>query len=114
MKKQIIIGLAIAAILNSCDRGKHVYDPALLDSTALVAVSKDSYEANVATLASDEFQGRKPFTKGDTLAVSFIEQQFKSLGLKPGNGSSFFQEVPMVEITSMPARPTLTFVGKKG
>jgi len=114
MKKQIIIGLALATVLSSCGRGKQGYDPDSLDSTALAAISQDSYEAHVATLASDEYQGRKPFTKGDTLTVSYIEQQFKSLGLKPGNGDSYFQEVPMVEITSKPTTPTLTFTGKNG
>lgn len=40
--------------------------------------------------------------KGDTLATNYIADQFKKLGLKPGNGNSYFQEVPMVEITSTP------------
>src|SRR5690606_10324713 len=85
-----------------------------LDSLALAAISLNSYQTNVATLASDEFLGRKPFTKGDTLSVNFIADKFQSLGLSPGNGSSYFQEVPMVEITSKPVDPVLTFEGKKG
>src|SRR5690606_863577 len=58
--------------------------------------------------------GRKPFTKGDTLTVNYIEEQFKAIGLEPGNGDSYFQEVPMVEITSKPVEPNLTFKGKNG
>lgn len=57
---------------------------------------------HIKVLSSDDFLGRKPFGPGDTLTVNYIEQQFKDLGLKPGNGNSFFQEVPMAEVTSTP------------
>src|SRR5690606_1157948 len=35
-------------------------------------------------------------------------------GLAPGNGSSYFQEVPLVAITSTPAVPELSFTGSAG
>ena len=115
MKTQFFLWVAAISIMTSCgDSKQHAHDPNSLDSTALAAISLESYKANIATLSADEFLGRQPFTKGDTLAVNFIEQQFKSLGLQPGNGSSYFQEVPMVEITSKPASPILTFTGKNG
>lgn len=59
------------------------------------------YREVVKTLASDEFLGRKPFTKGETLTLDYLEKTFKKVGLKPGNGDSFFQEVPMVEIEAV-------------
>src|SRR5699024_354824 len=49
---------------------------------------------------ADEFMGRKPFTKGEELTLNYLEKTFDSLGLQPGNGDSYFQEVPMVEIKS--------------
>lgn len=115
MTRHLFLFVAISSILASCDNSKQpVHDPNSLDSIALAAISLDNYKTNVKTLASDEFQGRKPFTAGDTLTINFLAERFQSLGLKPGNGSSYFQEVPMVEITSKPTTPVLTFSGKSG
>ncbi|WP_240903058.1 M28 family metallopeptidase [Sphingobacterium sp. SGG-5] len=113
MTKYVILSTIAIVLYASCNNGKQQqHNTDGLDSAALAAISLSSYQTNVATLASDEFLGRKPFTKGDTLAVNFIADKFQSLGLAPGNGSSYFQEVPMVEITSKPVDPTLTFEGK--
>ncbi len=48
------------------------------------------------TLASDAFGGRKPGTEGAKRTVSFLVDQFKHMGLKPGNHGSWFQTVPAV------------------
>lgn len=68
---------------------------------------------NIQTLASDEFEGRKPFTIGEQKTVDFLVKEFVDMGLEPGNGNAFLQEVPMVEITSIPAQK-MTFQGAKG
>lgn len=57
-----------------------------------------AYRRYIQALASDEFLGRKPFTLGETRTIAYLEEQFKELGLQPGNGDSYFQKVPMVEI----------------
>jgi Zn-dependent M28 family amino/carboxypeptidase len=59
-------------------------------------------EPNLITLSSDEFMGRMPFTEGEQLTTSFLESKFKEMGLEPGNGDSYFQEVPMVSIITYP------------
>ncbi len=51
-------------------------------------------------LASDEFEGRKPGTPGEEKTVAYLVEQFRKLGLKPGNGESFLQQVPMTEIVA--------------
>lgn len=53
---------------------------------------------HVKVLASDEFGGRMPFTEYETKTVEYLEDQFEQMGVEPGNGDSYFQEVPMVEI----------------
>lgn len=54
---------------------------------------------NIKTLSSDEYEGRAPASPGEILATSFIEAQFKKVGLKPGNpDGTYFQTVPMVGI----------------
>jgi Zn-dependent M28 family amino/carboxypeptidase len=60
-------------------------------------------EPNLVKLSSDEFMGRMPFTEGEKLTTSFLEAEFKEMGLEPGNGDSYFQDVPMVSIISRPA-----------
>ena len=115
MKPNLLLIPALVSILFSCQEGtQDSHNTDGLDSTALSAITEDTYKAHVVKLSSDEFLGRKPFTKGDTLTVQYIEQQFKDLGLQPGNGESFFQEVPLVEIASEPKNKVLTFKGESG
>jgi hypothetical protein len=64
------------------------------------AMSPDSMRQNIMVLASDSFMGRKPFTEGETKTVAFLEEKFAALGLEPGNGNSYVQEVPMVSIAT--------------
>jgi Zn-dependent M28 family amino/carboxypeptidase len=61
-----------------------------------------NFQQHVKTLSSDQFLGRKPFTAGETKTINYLESEFKKLGLEPGNGNSFMQDVPMVEINAHP------------
>eukprot|EP01039_Chlorochromonas_danica_P017422 gene17422-20773_t len=63
-------------------------------------VTASEIKAHIAVLADDSLQGRKPFTAGEDKAINYISSQFKKLGLAPGNNGSYFQDVPMVEVTS--------------
>lgn len=51
------------------------------------------------TLSSDAFEGRMPGTEGERLTVELLSERFEAAGLQPGNGGSWVQEVPLVEIT---------------
>ena len=70
---------------------------------------------HIKVLSSDEFEGRAPGTKGEELAVNYIQQQFKKLNLAPGNpDGTFIQKVPLVGIVGTQARPfTLTKGARK-
>lgn len=63
----------------------------------------DSLKKDIAVLASDSFMGRKPFTKGETLTIDYLQKQYAAIGLEPGNGNSFVQDVPMVNIIATAA-----------
>src|SRR5215469_10638117 len=70
---------------------------------ALEAITPDGLLAHIKVLASDEFEGRAPGTKGEELSVEYITNQFKQLGLKPGNpDGTYTQEVPLAGIKSEP------------
>ena len=60
--------------------------------------------AHTKALSSDAFEGRAPGTKGEQLTVDYLINQFKTMGLTPGNtDGTFVQEVPLVGITAAPA-----------
>ncbi len=73
------------------------------DLSKELQVNEATIGKHIERLASDGFMGRMPFTEGDTKTITYLERQFKDLGLEPGNGESYFQEVPMVEITGTPS-----------
>jgi Zn-dependent M28 family amino/carboxypeptidase len=57
-------------------------------------------------LSSDEFEGRAPGSKGEELTVKFLEDEFKKLGLRPGNtDGTYVQGLPLVGITASNTRP---------
>lgn len=60
-------------------------------------------EKHIEVLASDEFEGRQPGSAGEEKTVNYIREQFIKLGLKPGNGDSFFQTVPLGVLTTDPS-----------
>jgi Zn-dependent M28 family amino/carboxypeptidase len=60
--------------------------------------------AHTKVLASDEFEGRAPGTPGEERTVAFLVDQFKKVGLEPGNtDGTYIQKVPLVGITPSPA-----------
>jgi len=76
---------------------------------ALEAITPDGMLAHIKVLASDEFEGRAPGTKGEELSVKYISDQFKQIGLKPGNpDGTYTQEVPLAGIKSEPRMSFIT------
>jgi hypothetical protein len=66
----------------------------------------------IAALASDDFEGRAPATKGEEKTINYLAGQFKSLGLEPANKDSYFQEVALVRIEADP-KMQMSFSGGK-
>lgn len=93
--------LAFSALicLTACNQNK----PKISDEDGLAAFNADSLKLHVAELSHDSLQGRKPFTPGETKTIAYLQKQFKAAGLEPGNGNSYIQEVPMVNIQTTAA-----------
>ena len=70
-------------------------------------MSAETFAAAIQTLSSDEFEGRGPSTPGEETTVAYLVEQFQAAGLEPGNGDSFFQDVPLVALTEQ-GQPRLT------
>ncbi len=72
----------------------------------LPAIEAERILAHTRTLSSDAFRGRAPGTEGEDLTVAYLEQQFKQLGLQPGNtDGTYVQQVRLVGLTPSEARP---------
>jgi Zn-dependent M28 family amino/carboxypeptidase len=80
---------------------------------ALDTITPDGLLADIKVLSSDKFQGRSPGTEGEDLSVKYISDQFKAIGLEPGNpDGTYTQDVPLAGITSAPEMSLLAN-GKK-
>jgi Zn-dependent M28 family amino/carboxypeptidase len=95
--KTLAILAGLALILSGC-----VSEEQRLKSS-LESITAEDLSKDVEILSSDAFEGRAPASKGEEKTVAFLKEEFEKLGLKPGNGESFFQEVPLVEITADPS-----------
>jgi Zn-dependent M28 family amino/carboxypeptidase len=93
MKTSLIVALATLAGFTSCHAPqKQSYKFSISD-----------LEPAIVTLSSDDFLGRMPFTEGEEKTVAYLESEFKAMGLEPGNGDSYFQDVPLVSVSCSPA-----------
>src|SRR5215208_2278071 len=92
---------ATASLLGN-DELKERLQPALEPNTP------DGLLAHIKVLASDEFEGRAPGSKGEELSVKYMTDQFKKNGLTPGNpDGTYTQDVPLAGIKS---EPRMSFV----
>lgn len=96
MIKSYLKVLVAAILFAGCENNKK-------SETTPVEVDQTTLAHHMERLASDEFLGRKPFTEGEVKTVNYLKDEFEKLDLLPGNGDSFFQDVPMVEITGTPS-----------
>ena len=55
-------------------------------------ITKDYVDHLIKTLSSDDMQGRGTFTPGIDKAATFIENEFKQIGLKPLTGATGFRQ----------------------
>ncbi len=63
-------------------------------------------------LSSDAYAGRAPTSPEEAKTIKYIAERMAKAGLKPGNKGSWYQDVPMLEITATPTPMTFTVDGK--
>ncbi|WP_217317951.1 M28 family peptidase [Rhodanobacter sp. C03] len=69
------------------------------DATFSPGIIETDVSQHVKVLASDAFEGRAPGTQGEQRTTDYLIQQFKRIGLQPGNRGSWLQAVPYVQST---------------
>ncbi len=110
----LLLSMAVAV---ACDQKQTVTTPIITPvaagtfpeavKPALEVLKADALLQHIKTLASDEYEGRAPGTKGEELSVKYISDQFKQAGLKPGNpDGTYVQKVPLIGYTP---NPTVSF-----
>ncbi|WOS41335.1 M28 family metallopeptidase [Xanthomonas rydalmerensis] len=119
MTRKLMLCLAAAAALTACkreapapaaDAAPQAAAPAPAPAPAhafSTGIAPADFAELVKTLSSDAFEGRGPGTAGEDKTVAYIRDQMQRIGLQPGNGDSWFQDVAMTETTAAPST-TLT------
>ncbi|MBO9829626.1 M28 family peptidase [Xanthomonas sp. A2111] len=119
MSRKLVLCLAAAAALTACKReapapAADTAPPAATPAPAAApthafstGIAPADFAELVKTLSSDAFEGRGPGTPGEDKTVAYIRDQMQRIGLQPGNGDSWFQDVAMTETTAAPGT-TLT------
>jgi hypothetical protein len=84
-------------------------------ATGLAAIKAADMRADLTFLSSDALEGRMSLQRGSEVAMQFIAAEFAKAGVKPANGDSYFQDVPLIEYHPDPTetRLTLTQGGKE-
>ena len=81
--------------------------------SSVAAIDPAAIARHVEILAADAYGGRAPGTPGEDQTVAYIVTAMDRAGLRPGNGASWFQEVPLVEVQPSVAA-VLTVEGRGG
>ena len=76
---------------------------------ALEAIRPEAIRAHMRFLADDLLEGRRTATRGYDIAARYVAARFEELGLEPaGTNGSWFQPVPMLQMTTLPEESSLT------
>ena len=73
--------------------------PAEDTGVSSAAIAEADMRRMISTLADDEFEGRAPATPGGIAASQWIADEMARIGLEPGYEGSYFQPVPLLEVT---------------
>lgn len=105
--------LAAALALGGCEALTGPEQSALdIPEIAPGDISEETMREVTRVLSGDDFEGRMPGTVGEEKTLAYLIERFKAAGLQPGNGDSWLQEVPLMEITGSGHAP-LTITGGK-
>jgi len=102
--KYFALATAMSALsLAGCTQPAETPEEANIEMPEMAITTADINEVDlrsrISTLADDRFEGRAPATPGGIAASQWIADEMARIGLEPGNGDSYFQQVPLVEVT---------------
>jgi hypothetical protein len=91
----------------------------LVSATAAMAASAGevrpgAIHAHMNFLADDLLEGRGTASRGHEIAARYVATQYEAMGLRPGAGESYFQQVPFLRSLPVPASSTILLTGEGG
>jgi Peptidase family M28 len=89
---KLLITLLCAGSVFFCEAQKKT-DPVLYSNL----IKPENLKQNLYQIAGPAFEGRETATAGQRKAAAYIEDQFKRIGLKPGNNDSFQMAYPVYQ-----------------
>ena len=94
---------ALSLLCASCAAQKNQNETTTAVSVIDQAINVAEVERVERTLASDEMEGRRPFTPGIEKAAAFIASEFRQAGIQPIKDTSYFQEFLLIrpKVTSL-------------
>ncbi len=79
------------------------------------SITTESLMKHIRVLASDDFEGRAPASKGEELTAAYLTEEFRAMGLQPGNpDGTYVQQVPLVGFTARTEGSFQTAAGRLG
>ena len=98
LKRSLWVLLAPSLILAGCTKIDDDATGAKIPEIAAPELSVETMKSITEQLSSDAFEGRAPGTPGEEKTLALLTEKFAAAGLEPGNGDSWFQDVPLVSI----------------
>ena len=91
--KPLVLTLSLF-LLGACEKAARTrrYVP----EDALATISQEALSAHLSYLADDSLEGREAGQPGYDLAAAYVSEQFAEMGLEPGGGDGWYQQVPLV------------------
>jgi Zn-dependent M28 family amino/carboxypeptidase len=106
----VFFGTALLIAAGACEPAERVDESA---EAAMATITADDIVRHVLVLSSDEYEGRFPGTPGEQKTIEYLRTQAERIGLQPGAGDGWFQDVQLVSITADP-QMTLSLSGANG
>lgn len=94
--------IGVAVMLMACSSSSQ------LSLQRMPAIDTARVLTDIRRLASDEFEGRAPGSKGEDLTIEYLIDRFRDAGAEPGNpDGTWVQTVPLVGITAAEVSPLM-------
>lgn len=77
------------------------------------AITYSNIEKHIVELSADKHRGRMPMSENEQGVIDYIASQMKEIGLDGANNGSYFQQVPIMKVSSVLSE-TLDFESSGG
>ena len=119
MNLSLVRSLSIAglSLLVACTATAPEFNPQTAqsaNSSSLLESPVDRIKADMAWLADDAREGREAGTPGYEAAAEYVATRMKAIGLTPGAGASWFQQVPLRASTPILDAAAISIIGPDG